>query len=332
VMDLGAYLDVEQLRDDQSPYLVSLGTVGPDGSWPSEEGVLHGAFVKADVKSLIWYPVPELLGGGYAIPETWSQLIDLSDRLVADGHTPWCMGWGSGDASGWPGTDWIENFVLTEAGPEVYDQWTYHEIPFDSPPVREAFDRLDQILFTDGYLARPAHSIEFPTAQYPMVEETPPECWLYQFASFAGNFLPQGSVERETNIFPFPVFSEGQPPSVIGGADMVAAFADRPEVRELVQFLLTPEFGTQWARRGGGFLSPNRRFDMENYQPLWRRQAEVLYQALAADQFRFDASDLMPPPIGNQVFFEAMMTYAAEGPESLDRILSELDAAWPDDG
>jgi hypothetical protein len=58
-----------------------------------------------------------------------------------------------------------------------------------------------------------------------------------------------------------------------------------------------------------------------------RLRAEALQAALASGSFRFDASDLMPPPIGDRLFFDAMMTYLAEGPDSLDRILTELDAA-----
>jgi hypothetical protein len=34
LIDLGTYLDIEQLRRDQSPYLISLGTLGEDG-WPA---------------------------------------------------------------------------------------------------------------------------------------------------------------------------------------------------------------------------------------------------------------------------------------------------------
>ncbi len=35
-----------------------------------------------------------------------------------------------GVATGWPGTDWIEDLVLRNAGPDVYDQWVKNEIPF----------------------------------------------------------------------------------------------------------------------------------------------------------------------------------------------------------
>ena len=76
-------------------------------------------------------------------------------------------------------------------------------------------------------------------------------------------------------------------------------------------------------------MSPNLDFDLDNYPPFMRRQAEVLQEALSNDTFRFDASDLMPPPVGEEVFWQAMLTYVREGPDSLDEILAELDAAWP---
>jgi DNA-binding SARP family transcriptional activator/class 3 adenylate cyclase/ABC-type glycerol-3-phosphate transport system substrate-binding protein len=331
LVDMGTYLDLEELRRDQSPYLVSIGSVGSDGAWPSAEGGTYGAFISLESKSVIWYPVPELDAGGYVIPRTWNELIDLSDRLVADGRTPWCLGFLSGDADGWPGTDWVENLLLAEAGPEIYDRWTFHQIPFTSEPVRAAFQRLGNILFTEGYVYTQSLGRFHDTAQLPMIEEDPPGCWLYRYPTFGAGFLPDGSVGNDTDVFPFPVITERHGSAVLGGGTMVAAFADRPEVRELVRFFLSPEFGTEWAGRGG-FISANRRFAQENYPQFWRGPAEQVYAALAADTFRLDASDLMPPEIGAGLFWDAMMTYLEEGPESLDRILAELDAAWPDDG
>src|SRR5439155_12911697 len=112
---------------------------------------------------------------------------------------------------------------------------------------------------------------------------------------------------------PFPALTETAPRGLLGAGSMVAAFADRPEVREVVRFLLGPKFGAVQAKRGHGHMSPNRRFDLDNYPPFWRRQAEVLEAALADDTFRFDGSDLMPPEVGLQPFWQAMMTYLAEG-------------------
>jgi alpha-glucoside transport system substrate-binding protein len=98
-----------------------------------------------------------------------------------------------------------------------------------------------------------------------------------------------------------------------------------------MRFLLSPDFGRKLAASGEGMLPANRRFDRSNYDPFWRRQAKLLDAALAADTFRFDGSDVMPPPIGNGLFWDAMIRYMKEGPDSLDSILAELDAAWPDD-
>lgn len=182
LIGLGSYLDEEQLERDYGSYLLSLGSVAPDGTWPGEEGTRYGLPVNVSLKSLIWYPVPEFQRAGYDVPETWNELLALTDQMVADGRTPWCMGLESGTGDGWPATDWIENLLLGEAGPRVYDRWTSHEIPFDHPAVRRAFERFGEIAFGGGNLALGTHGAvvsEWGLAQLPMVESDPPQCWLY---------------------------------------------------------------------------------------------------------------------------------------------------------
>ena len=72
------------------------------------------------------------------MPTTWDQLVAVSDRIVADGRTPWCFGFDSGKAAGWPGTDLMESLVLRVGGVDVYDAWTAGEMGFTSPAVMEA--------------------------------------------------------------------------------------------------------------------------------------------------------------------------------------------------
>ena len=334
LMDLGAYVDADRLAADQSPYLVSLGTVGTDGAWPTTMGGLYGAFVDLSAKSLIYYPPRALRATRVDVPKTWEGMIALSDRLAAAGQAPWCVGFESATADGWPGTDLVENLLLRAAGPEAYDRWTFHETGFESTSVRKAFQRLGQILFGEGYLfggTEGALRIPFWESQLPIVEQRPPGCWFNQGATWMAKLFPEGSDGR-FGVFPFPTIDGRFDDAVLGAGTMVAAFADRPEVREVVRFLLSSDYGAKWAGRGHGWISANRRFDLENYASFERSQAELIVKALEADSFRFDASDLMPPEVGQDVFWDAMMRYATEGPESLDSILAELDAAWPDDG
>jgi alpha-glucoside transport system substrate-binding protein len=256
LVNLGTFLDVARLRADQSPYLVSLGMTDHDGSWPSTDGPLHGAFIGLNLKSFVWYPLPELQRAGYQIPKTWHELMTLTDKLRAEGRTPWCIGFrGSGRRfDGWPGTDWIEELLLMEAGPAVYDRWTFHKIGFRSRPVRRAFERLGTILFTDGStLSNPAETY-VAEAQLPMVANDPPKCWLYHFPTFAPEFLGSGWFDQ-TDTFAFPALAAGSAPPVIGGGGMVTAITDRPEVREVVRFLSVLSTAASWPG-GGAAITP----------------------------------------------------------------------------
>ena len=47
---------------------------------------------KADLKSLVWYVPENFEEAGYKVPTTMEELIQLSDQIVKDGGTPWCIG------------------------------------------------------------------------------------------------------------------------------------------------------------------------------------------------------------------------------------------------
>src|SRR3546814_3905876 len=78
---------------------------------------------------MVWYPKDDFDAAGYEVPDTWDDLIALSDKIVADGSNPCCIGFESEGATGWPATDWMEDLVLRTAGVDTYDQWVNHEIP-----------------------------------------------------------------------------------------------------------------------------------------------------------------------------------------------------------
>ena len=45
-------------------------------------------------------------------PDDLDEMRTLSDKIVADGKKPWCAGIGTGEATGWPVTDWLEDMML----------------------------------------------------------------------------------------------------------------------------------------------------------------------------------------------------------------------------
>ncbi|WP_052665622.1 extracellular solute-binding protein [Nitriliruptor alkaliphilus] len=329
LMDLGRYLDREQVVADYGLYLASLATIGHDGAFPSADGTLYALPLDVVVKSLIWYSPRRFAEAGYEVPATWDDLISLSDRIVADGDTPWCFAEESGDASGWPATDWIEHLLLAERGPEVYDAWVAREIPFQDVRVRTAFERLGQLMFTEGYVrGGPSAALTTPfwAGIQPLLDD-PPGCWLHrQASSMALAFPPGTEVGHDISAFPISGFGSGLREAMIVGGESALVYTDRPEVRALVRYLASPDYGQAFVTHPG-FLAANSQFDVARYPDEWRRVAAAeMLQARDRDRLRFDGSDLMPPWLGTKPFWAAMVDYIAGGPETLDGILERLDA------
>ena len=329
LIDLGVYLSHDQVKSDYGGHLTSLATVGPGGVHPSPTGTLYGVPLNMSIKGLIWFVPENFEAAGYEIPVTWDELIALSDLIVADGGTPWCFAEESGPASGWPGTDWVEDILLHEHGPEVYDGWVRGDVLFSDPRVRDAFERLGELFFTSGYVhGGAATAIETSFADAPAaLLSNPPGCWLYHQASFLPNFIADPSEVERVSAFPTPSIDDAYANGLLMAADFAVVYTDRPEVRALTRWLASPDFGTEMVARLPGYFPSNRRFATDVYQSDWRGTiAAIRSQSVVSDLVRFDASDLMPEGIGAGPFWDAMIQYFLEGPDSLDTILADLDA------
>jgi alpha-glucoside transport system substrate-binding protein len=318
--DLG--FDIAELEATFGEYFLSLGEF---------EGEHYGLPTNINLKSMVWYPKDDFDAAGYTVPTTYDELIALSDQIVADGGTPWCVGFESDVATGWPATDWMEDIMLRTAGPEVYDQWVNHEIPFNDPAVIQAGEVFGEIMFTEGYVlggAEQTASINFGDAPTPMFDD-PPKCWLHRQASFINAFFPEGTEAGvDYDWFPFPpIDQEG----TLFAGELAVAFANRPEVVDfLTRFMSEDVQCAQGGDPGLGRISPNVNVGADCYaNPILADASEVLTTALSGGTGRFDASDMMPPEVGSGSFWTGMIQYMQEGPDSLEGVLEEIEASWP---
>ena len=63
----------------------------------------------------------------------------------------------------------MEDILLRTAGPEVYDQWVAHEIPFDDPAVKAAAETFGEVLFAEDYvLGGAAATVDIAFADAPL--------------------------------------------------------------------------------------------------------------------------------------------------------------------
>ncbi|MGZ5290941.1 MAG: ABC transporter substrate-binding protein, partial [Actinomycetota bacterium] len=322
--DLG--FDIAELEGLFGEYLLSLVEV---------DGEHYGLPTNVNLKSMVWYPKDDFDAAGYTVPTTWDELIALSDQIVADGGAPWCVGFESGGATGWPATDWMEDIMLRTAGVDVYDQWVAHEIPFNDPAVVTAAETFGEVMFTDGYVlgsAADTPSIGFGAAPLPMFDD-PPGCWLHRQASFiigAAPFPEDAVAGEDYDFFAFPpIDQEGT--LIAGEFAIVGTAGNRPEVVDFLTKFMAEEIQCgMGGEAASSRISPNINVGPDCYvNQILADSAAVVTEAIESGTGRFDASDLMPAEVGAGSFWTGMVQYMQEGPDSAQAVLDEIEASWP---
>ena len=321
LVDLDTVLDVDTLKADYSAGFIDAGSV---------DGKIYGLFYKQDLKSIVWYPVQAFADAGYEVPTTWDELVELSDKIVADGSNPWCTTIEHGDASGWVATDWIEDVLLRTAPVETYDQWVSHEIPFNDPAVIDAAELVGQMFFTEGYTYGGNTRINgtwVGDSQTPMFDPAGPKCWLHKQAAWIPDFWPEGKKAGvDSKFFYFPPIDEAYGNPVLGGSDMFLMFNDRPEVRALMQWFSTPDSVAERVATGG-FLAASNAVPLDSYTSYpMSGLAEIAQNATVS---RNDASDGMVKEVGAGTFWKGMVKWIAANGTNTQAVFDEIEASWP---
>ncbi|MBV7379426.1 ABC transporter substrate-binding protein [Maritimibacter dapengensis] len=298
------------------------------GTYANENGEdqFFGFFFNVNVKSLVWYIPENFEDFGYEIPETMEDLKALTEQMVEDGETPWCIGLGSGGATGWPATDWVEDLMLRTQEPSVYDQWVTNEIPFNDPAVVGAIEEFGWFLEGDRVSggAEAVASVDFRDSPKGLFD-APPQCMMHRQASFIPAYFPEGTeVGVDADFFYFPAYAEkdlGRP--VLGAGTLMGITDDSDATRGFIEFLQTA-FANEIMMAQGGFLTPHSGADTAAYATdTLRAQGDIL---LGATTFRFDGSDLMPGGVGAGSFWTGMVDYA--GGKSAEEVTQEIQDSW----
>ena len=321
--DVSEVVDLDAVKEKLIPGFLDAAEV---------DGKTYAAPMRMAVKSIIWTPKGqfEQVAGGQP-PATLDELFALTDRIKTTGTAPWCIGMESGAATGWVATDWMEDLVLRTAGPDVYDQWVKHEIPFNDERIKEAGRAFERIFAPEGNVfggRKAIASTNFRTAGNPMFQN-PPKCYMHKQGNFiqSPGFFPnevQQNIDENVNVLPFPGTQPGAAPQLLGG-DLAAAFNNDPSTKKVMEFLASENFGGPWAQ-AGGWISPYKGFDESKYPNETTRA--IARNALAAEIGRYDGSDVMPAAVGAGSFWKGMVAWVS-GQRTLDQVLDQIEASWP---
>ena len=295
------------------------------------DGKFYAAPLGANVKSLVWYSPKEFTDSGYKVPTTLDELKALTDKIVADGKKPWCAGIASGEATGWPITDWMEDMMLRLSGPETYDKWVNHEIPFNGPEGNAALDAVGQYLKNPAYVnggygdVKSIATTTFQDGGLPIVDGT---CSLHRQANFyAANWDKDTKVAEDGDVFAF--YLPGKDASakpVLGGGEFTTAFSNRPEVQAFQTYLSSDTWANAKAPLGQGWASANKGLDPNKLtSPIDKLSATILLDPNAV--FRFDGSDQMPAAIGSNAFWKQTTSWITG--QDTKTTVDNIEKAWP---
>jgi alpha-glucoside transport system substrate-binding protein len=283
---------------------------------------------KADLKSLVWYVPENFEEAGYKVPKTMEDLFKLSDQIVKDGGTPWCIGLGSGGATGWPATDWVEDLMLRMNTGDTYDKWVSNEMKFNDPKVVSVIEEFGKFAKNEKYVSGGVAAVastdfrDSPKGLFGI----PPKCYLHHQASFIPTFFPEGTkLGTDADFFYMPTYASkpelGTP--VLGAGTLVTITKDSPAAQAFIEFLKTPIAHEVWMAQSG-FLTPYKGVNIETYaNDALKKQGEILSTATT---FRFDGSDLMPGKIGAGAFWTGMVDFV--GGKTGEQVGTEIQKAW----
>ena len=304
-------VDLKPIQDTLVPGWDQLAVVGGD---------IYGLPVSANVKSMVFYNPVAFKAHGYTAPTSEAELVALEAKIQADkSGYPWCAGIESGGATGWPFTDWLEQYVLDLQGADNYAKWVSGDLKFASPEITAAAALVQKRLLAPGQVNGGGKSMSTDgfgdTA--PLFEEggkAKGECFMLRQGSFITGFFPDKIKAEMTagdythvGAFPLPA-PEGGTAGVLGGGDIAAVFKGHvdADVKKVAEFIYSTKVAEKMV--SNGVISPHKDFNTALYpNELNKKIGEAMANA---PLFGFDGSDQMKSEV-NAEFWAAGTDFVA---------------------
>lgn len=317
LVDVREAVSEDWLKENYSQAWIDLSKAKDENG----EEIWGGIWARNNAKSQVYYRPDVWAEAGYEVPTTWDEMMTLSQQMVNDGETPWCIGIESGSGTGWPATDWIEDIMLRTTSPENYDKWTKGELKFDSPEVRNAIQILSDLWFSDGFVYGGREAIattNFGEAVKPLFYDVD-GCMMHRQGNFITAYFPEGlEGGKDYDVFYLPPIDPAYGNPYLGAGDIYGIFKghDRDEVKATLEFFTHGESLKFWLGQGGAM------FPGKDADPAWYKSAtdaKIAGFVANATTFRFDGSDLMPSAVGAGTFWTGMTNLVTGSDIDTDR-------------
>ncbi|MFE1799483.1 alpha-glucoside ABC transporter substrate-binding protein [Streptomyces sp. NPDC059517] len=327
---------VSQLEADTPPDVAVLNSIGELTEYARRDKLKPLASPTLERAFSPWSP--EILVDGSSRTYWVPLKVDLKSLVWSKKGTPsddptWCVGLASQATSGWPGTDWIEDIMLHQAGPGRYEQWATSRLSWRDPDVVRAWTTWAELLdgrtddSVEQSLTTSYEGTSGPAGPRGLLNSPGFDCTHEHQSAFIRYVYAGDDIRVEPSARFLRGRAENRDTFEVAG-DMAAVFSDDPDAQELVERLSSPAGRARWRAEADPAVRPLFP-DTKGLPPT--ESANTVEQEIdhllnsTAQALCFDASDVMPPEL-RDAFHRAVLEFFRDpARKHLDSLLRQLE-------
>ena len=313
-------LEEEKIQKNYSNHLQNIMTSDQDNN-------MYGVLFRLIPNSLIWYDVEKYKEIGSPKFNDFEEMVIFTKENVSNGNPLWCMDIESGASTGWIASNWLEDIVLHEYGPNVYDKWSQQKITPKNNEIKSSISSIGEIIFIDHAIYGGKERIiskEFRN-NYRNLVDRDNTCVFSWSGHFANMYFPSDKIYgTDYDFFKFP--STKNRNAMVGLGDSLVILNSSEESIQVFNSLTSNGFGQDWtSQKDSMFISANKNSNINEIKnPLLLKETNLIRSALNEDLFRYDASELMERRIGADHLLTALKKYILSGNLVINLISQEL--------
>ena len=317
-------LSDEVLNQNYSKHLQEITT-------SQKDKINYGVLFRLIPNSLIWYDVGKYERLGSPNFESFEDIISFTKQYSSFDNPLWCMDIESGASTGWIATNWLEDLILHEYGPDIYDDWFKQIITSQNNEITLSILNIGKLIFDENAVYGGNQRIiskEFRNNYRNLLDEDN-SCVFSWSGHFASMYFPSNkSYEYDYDFFKFP--SKANKNAMVGIGDSLVILNESNKSIEVFRSLVDDNFGQSWiSKRDSAFISGNKNSNIEQIEnKMLLKETLLVRNALNDDLFRYDASELMERRIGADHLLYALKKYISLGSEFINEVTEELDSKY----
>ena len=291
----------------------------------------YGILFRLIPNSLIWYDVDKYERLGSPNFESFEEMVSFSKENSSFDNPLWCMDIESGASTGWIATNWLEDLILHEYGPDIYDDWSKQIITSQNNEITLSILNIGKLIFDENTVYGGNQRIvskEFRNNYRNLLDENN-SCVFSWSGHFATMYFPSDkSYEDDFDFFKFP--SKSNKNAMVGIGDSLVILNPSNKSLDVFRALVDDNFGQIWiSKPDSTFISGNKNSNIEQIENnMLLKETLFVRNALNEDLFRYDASELMERRIGADHLLYALKKYISLGSEFINEITEELDSKY----